>query len=89
MEVGAERKPTVKYEVRNGGRVTEEEFLELWQRHELACFAFEYFFLYGEKWVSEHQAWIEWKFKREWKRKSKKEKQDRFDQFCELLKGGI
>lgn len=64
----------------------EAKLLELWQRHELACFAFEYFFLYGEKWVSKNMAWIEWKFEREWKRKSEKEKQDRFDKFCELLK---
>lgn len=64
----------------------EAEFREAWLKHEFACFTFEYFFLYGEKWVSKNMVWLQWQFEREWKRKSEKEKEARLLKFIEAIK---
>ena len=65
----------------------EAEFREAWLKHEFACFTFEYFFLYGEKWVSNNMVWLRWQFEREWKRKSEEEKEARLLKFIEAIKG--
>lgn len=65
----------------------EAEFREAWLKHEFACFTFEYFFLYGEKWVSKNMIWLQWQFEREWKRKSEEEKEARLLEFIKAIKG--
>ena len=64
----------------------ETEFREAWLKHEFACFTFEYFFLYGEKWVSKNSVWLRWQFEREWKRKSEEEKEARLLKFIKEIK---
>ncbi len=65
----------------------EEELKNKWLDYELYLFILPYVILYGKEYIQdrENSKWLRWEFEREWKRKSKEEKQERFDKFYKML----
>ena len=58
-----------------------EELKNKWLEYELYLFILPYVILYGKEFIQdrENSKWLRWEFERAWKRKSKEEKQERFD----------
>ena len=64
-----------------------EELKNKWLEYELYLFILPYVILYGKEYIQdrENSKWLRWEFERAWKRKSKEEKQERFDKFYKML----
>lgn len=64
-----------------------EELKNKWLEYELYLFILPYVILYGKEFIQdrENSKWLRWEFERAWKRKSKEEKQERFDKFYKML----